>query len=58
MARLLAYTSPARGHLYPVVPIMTELAARGHDTFVVGLSDELDNLAQVGIPGSPIDSGV
>ena len=27
MARFLAYTSPARGHLYPVVPTLLELAA-------------------------------
>lgn len=25
MARVLAYTSPARGHLYPLVPILDEL---------------------------------
>ena len=31
MARVLVYTSPARGHLYPLVPILDELAARGHE---------------------------
>ena len=31
MARVLAYTSPARGHLYPLVQILDELAARGHE---------------------------
>ncbi len=28
--KVLAYTSPARGHLYPLVPILDELARRGH----------------------------
>ncbi len=53
--RVLAYTSPARGHLYPIVPIMAELIARGHDVSVVTLSDELDNLAPIDIECSAID---
>jgi UDP:flavonoid glycosyltransferase YjiC (YdhE family) len=28
--KILAYTTPARGHLYPLVPILDELAERGH----------------------------
>ena len=42
MSRLLAYTSPARGHLYPVVPILCELGGRGHQTVLYGLSGELE----------------
>ena len=38
VSRLLAYTSPARGHLYPVVPILAELGGRGHETVLYGLS--------------------
>ena len=34
MARILAYTSPARGHLYPLTPILDELRGRGHDIAV------------------------
>jgi hypothetical protein len=30
--KVLAYTSPARGHLYPIVPILTELRRREHET--------------------------
>jgi MGT family glycosyltransferase len=56
--RLLAYTSPARGHLYPVTPIMAELAARGHDTHLYGLADELVHLESLGIACSPIDPAV
>ena len=29
MARVLAYTSPARGHLYPLVPILDVLRDAG-----------------------------
>jgi MGT family glycosyltransferase len=53
--RLLAYTSPARGHLYPIVPIMAELAARGHDASVCGLADELVHLQRMGIACAPIN---
>ncbi|HEY2282549.1 MAG TPA: glycosyltransferase [Solirubrobacteraceae bacterium] len=56
--RLLAYTSPARGHLYPIVPIMTELAARGHRTSVCALAGELMHLERMGIECSPIDPAV
>jgi MGT family glycosyltransferase len=56
--RLLAYTSPARGHLYPVTPIMAELAARGHDVRLYGLADELAHLEPLGIACSPIDPAV
>ncbi|MGO9247427.1 MAG: glycosyltransferase [Solirubrobacteraceae bacterium] len=56
--RVLAYTSPARGHLYPVVPIVSELAERGHRAHVVTLAGELDHLAQIGIESSPIDPAV
>jgi UDP:flavonoid glycosyltransferase YjiC (YdhE family) len=34
MARVLAYTSPARGHLYPLTPILDELQSRGHEISV------------------------
>jgi MGT family glycosyltransferase len=55
MSRLLAYTSPARGHLYPVVPILAELGGRGHQTVAYGLSSELDHLRVLGIEARAID---
>ncbi|TVX99779.1 glycosyltransferase [Cohnella terricola] len=42
MARILAYTSPARGHLYPLIPILDELRARGHDIILRTLASQLD----------------
>jgi len=56
--KVLAYTSPARGHLYPIVPIMAELAARGHHASVCTLSGELGHLAQTGIECSAIDLAI
>ena len=53
--KVLAYTSPARGHLYPVVPILIALAERGHRTSVLTLSGELRHVAQTGIEASAID---
>jgi UDP:flavonoid glycosyltransferase YjiC (YdhE family) len=59
MGRVLAYTSPARGHLYPIVPIMAELLARGHhDVSVCALAGELAQLERMGIECSPIDPAV
>jgi MGT family glycosyltransferase len=56
--RLLVYTSPARGHLYPVTPIAAELAARGHDVHLYGLVGELAHLEPLGIACSPIDAAI
>jgi UDP:flavonoid glycosyltransferase YjiC (YdhE family) len=56
--KVLAYTSPARGHLYPLVPIMRALVARGHGACVVGLAGELGQLAPLGIAGLAIDPAV
>lgn len=41
MARILTYTSPARGHLFPAVPILDELQRRGHEVVVRTLASEV-----------------
>jgi MGT family glycosyltransferase len=56
--RVLTYTSPARGHLYPIVPIMAELIARGHRASVCALAGELVPLERMGVECSPIDPAV
>jgi MGT family glycosyltransferase len=55
MSRFLAYTSPARGHLYPIMPTLLELARRGHDVHVRTLSSELDAVAASGLHAAAID---
>jgi MGT family glycosyltransferase len=56
--KVLTYTSPARGHLYPVVPIVAALAARGHQTHTCTLAAELEHLTQAGVACSAIDPAV
>lgn len=58
MARVLAYTSPARGDLYPVVPILDELRGRGHEIHVRTLAAEVERLSARGFNAEPIDERI
>ncbi len=58
MARYLVYTSPARGHLYPVVPTLEELARRGHDIAVRTLASEVGMLRGLGFEAEAIDPAI
>lgn len=49
MAKVLCYTSPARGHLFPTVPILLELARRGHDVVLLTMRDEVERVATTGL---------
>jgi MGT family glycosyltransferase len=52
--KILAYTSPARGHLYPLVPILDELADRGHRIAVRTLASEVELMSARGFDAAPI----
>ena len=52
--KILAYTSPARGHLYPLVPILDELAGRGHGIAVRTLASEVALMSERGFAAAPI----
>ena len=54
MARILAYTSPARGHLYPLTPILDELRRRGHEVALRTLGSEVDIMLERGFDAAPI----
>jgi len=54
MARVLAYTSPARGHLYPLVPILDELRARGHEIALRTLPSEVPAMRERGFDAEPL----
>ena len=56
MARVLAYTSPARGHLYPLVPILDDLASRGHEIAIRTLASEVALMQDRGFAAAPIAS--
>ena len=42
--KILTYTSPARGHLYPIMPVLDELASRGHEIAVRTLASHVPML--------------
>jgi MGT family glycosyltransferase len=58
MARVLAYTSPARGHLFPLTPILDELQRRGHDIAVRTLASQVPLMASRGFSAAPISAQV
>jgi MGT family glycosyltransferase len=58
MARYLAYTSPARGHLYPLVPTLDALRDRGHSVAVRTLSSEVGLMLERGFDAAPIASAI
>jgi MGT family glycosyltransferase len=58
MARFLFYSSPARGHLYPVMPTLEELRRRGHEVLLRTLSSEVEPIRKLGIEATAIDPAV
>jgi MGT family glycosyltransferase len=58
MARILAYTSPARGHLFPVTPIVLELRRRGHEVSVRTLASQVETMRGLGVEAEPIDPAI
>ena len=58
MARYLVYTSPARGHLYPIVPTLEELRRRGHEVVVRTLASEVGLLRALGFEAESIDPAI
>jgi MGT family glycosyltransferase len=58
MARVLAYTSPARGHLFPAVPIVRELRDRGHDTVLYTLASQVEAVRELGIDTRAVSARV
>ena len=54
MARILAYTTPGRGHLYPLTPILDELRRRGHQVALRTLAAEVAAMRARGFDAAPI----
>lgn len=55
MTTVLAYTSPALGHLFPMMPLLLELKRRGHDVHVRTLASQVEQLRSLGLSAEPID---
>ncbi len=58
MARCLVYTSPARGHLYPIVPTLEELRRRGHEVVVRTLASEVETMRSLGFETAAMDPAI
>ncbi len=54
MAKILVFTSPAKGHLYPITPALAELVQRGHQVTVVTLPGSERSLRPLGITVRPL----
>lgn len=54
MSRILAYTSPALGHLFPLVAVLLELQERGHLVVLRTLSGEVEAMRSLGFDAAPI----
>jgi UDP:flavonoid glycosyltransferase YjiC (YdhE family) len=55
MARILAYTSPALGHLLPISALLLELSRRGHTVHVRTLSTGVEIGQRLGFGADEID---
>jgi MGT family glycosyltransferase len=55
MSRFLVYTSPAAGHLLPLVPGVLELRRRGHEVRVVCAADDVEPMRAAGIDAVACD---
>lgn len=55
MARILAYTSPGRSHLFPLTPVLDELHRRGHEIALRTLASQVPMMRARGFDAAPID---
>lgn len=55
MAVVLAYTSPALGHLFPFCALLTELASRGHRVHIRTLAAGVDLCCALGFDAEAVD---
>jgi MGT family glycosyltransferase len=58
MARILAYTTPARGHLFPLTPILDELRRRGHEIALRTLASQVPLMQSRGFDARPISAQI
>jgi MGT family glycosyltransferase len=54
MARILAYTSPGRSHLFPLTPILDELRRRGHQIVLRTLASQVELMRARGFDAAPV----
>lgn len=55
MSTVLAYTSPAIGHLFPMVPLLLELKARGHEVHLRTIPRQVAAMRELGLQAEAVD---
>ena len=55
MVTILAYTSPALGHLFPISALLSELSRRGHKVHLRTLAAGVETGRQLGFTSDGID---
>ncbi|OBA79948.1 glycosyl transferase [Mycobacterium sp. 1164966.3] len=55
MSVILAYGSPALGHLYPLAALLVELARRGHTVHLLTMAGEVTALREIGLHAEQVD---
>jgi MGT family glycosyltransferase len=58
MARILAYTTPAKGHLFPLVPILDELRIRGHQIILRTLGSQVALMRERGFEAAAVNERI
>jgi MGT family glycosyltransferase len=58
VAVILAYGSPALGHLLPVGALLRELVRRGHEVHLRTMSAGVATMRAVGVHAEPVDPGI
>jgi len=58
VARILAYTSPGRSHLFPLTPILDELHRRGHQIVLRTLASQVALMQARGFDTAPISAPI
>lgn len=58
MSTILIYTSPARGHLYPMMDAALALRSAGHRVVVQTLADERERVLVAGLEHRPIATAI
>jgi MGT family glycosyltransferase len=56
--KVLVYTAPARGHLFPTVPILLELQRRGHEVVIRTIGVEVAGLRALGFKADAVDPAI
>ncbi len=58
MPTVLVYTTPGRGHLYPIMDTALALAQRGNEVHVRTLASEVEVVERAGLRASAVASGI